>query len=51
MYIILGWIGWIGLAAAAVFAIGYFKGERDAIYRMRQRRQQQEVVPNDEKQS
>jgi hypothetical protein len=33
IYIILGWIGWLWLPCALLFAIGYLKGERDATRR------------------
>jgi hypothetical protein len=45
MYKILGWAGWIWLTYAVVFALGYFKGERDG------KRIGQEVIGKNEKQS
>ena len=45
LYLILGWTGWIWLACAVMFAVGYFKGERDA-----RRRAQEQVKSSNEKQ-
>jgi hypothetical protein len=36
MYRILGWTGWIFLTYAIVFALGYWKGERDGKRRMQE---------------
>jgi hypothetical protein len=34
IYVILGWIGWVWLPCAVLFAVGYWKGERDLRRRM-----------------
>ena len=34
IYVILGWVGWLWLPCALMFALGYWKGERDFRRRM-----------------